>query len=250
MKQFRKYVAALLLTLPLCGVPAAEPENLLPDAELTNAKQWLTRKGYSLAPGEGRGGANALVYERTNPKDYPLPGIGLKLPPGSYEFGGWVYCERNGSNEVGAAICMEMSENGKHIGGSYRAQRTGPADWRKVSSVLIVPENRKNVRVQFVPYMQKGNCGRIKFSDMYIRRADPVLYTSILKPRMFHSLQPGKNKLQLGVSVMNTAAEEAVLNLTLSGEAGKIAEKQFPAPGKRVDVEFDFPAGGRIPARL
>ena len=127
--------------------PTPEPENLLPDAELTNAKQWLTRKGYSLAPGEGRGGANALVYERTNPKDYPLPGIGLKLPPGSYEFGGWVYCERNGSNEVGAAICMEMSENGKHIGGSYRAQRTGPADWRKVSSVLIVPENRKNVRL-------------------------------------------------------------------------------------------------------
>ena len=242
MGRLKNYAITLLLALPLCGA-LAESANLLPDAELTNAKQWEIRKGYRLAPGEGRGGANALIYERENPNDYPLPGIGLKLEPGSYEFGGWVYCERTASGEVGAAICMEMSENGKHIGGSYRAQRTGPADWRKISSVLIVPENR-NVRVQFVPYMQKGNCGTVKFSDMYIRRASPELYAAVLEPRMFHSLQPGKNRLELGISILNAKPEESLLHVTLSGKSGKIAEKSFPAPAKRISVEFDFPQSG------
>ena len=243
MRFWKNIAATLLFALPLLGV-VAESENLLPDAELTNARQWASRKGYRLAPGEGRGGANALIYERENPNDYPLPGIGVKLAPGSYEFGGWVYCERNAAGEVGGAICMEMSENGKHVGGSYRAQRTGPADWRKISAILIVPENRK-VSIQFVPYMQKGKCGIVKFSDMYIRHADPVLYASVLEPRMFHALRPGKNRLTLGVSVMNTPVEEAVLQVTLSGEGGEIARKEFTAPEKRIALEFDFPAAGK-----
>ena len=242
MNRKKKWAAALLFLLPLFGL-FAESTNLLPDPTLTDARRWPSQKGYRLAPGEGRSGANALIYERKNPNDYPLPGIGVKLAPGSYEFGGWVYCERGETGEVGAAICMEMSENGKYAGGSFRAQRKGPADWRLIHAILIVPENRK-LHIQFVPYMQKGYTGRVKFSDMYIRRANPVIYASVLEPRMPHALLPGKNRLLLGITVMNTPRKDSVLHLVLSGKNGITAEKSVPNPPQRMTQEFNFPDAG------
>ena len=50
MRFWKNIAATLLFALPLLGV-VAESENLLPDAELTNARQWASRKGYRLAPG-------------------------------------------------------------------------------------------------------------------------------------------------------------------------------------------------------
>lgn len=231
----------LLVLFVFCVV--GEEPNLLPEPGLTNPKIWPKENGYQIKPGMGRNGGNALVYVRTNPAEYPLPGIGVPLPPGNYEFGGWVHCTQADKNNVSGAICMQISTNGKHLGGSYRSQVKGPGDWRHISATLTVPAG-KNIKVQFVPYMLRGDTGTVRFADMYVRRSAPKLYCFVLEPRMFNALPAGLNKLVLGTEIQNADQTDCELRLKLSGEHGDIAKKRISDPGKRIPVEFDFPATG------
>ena len=242
MTFFQRIAAALCFFLPVICTVCAEQSNLFPETELKKIARWNSGKGYRILPKGGRAGMDALLYERTNPKHYFLLAVPVKLDPGRYEFGGWVQCEKGISGNVDGSICMEISRNGKHHGGAY-AHARGPGDWRHISGTLIVPPG-KDIRVYFTAYMQKGNTGRVKFCDMYIHRAKPVVYASVLEPRMFHALRPGGNRLVIGTAVMNAPEDGWRLSLTLSGKNGKIAEQVFPEPAERLAAEFNFPAPG------
>lgn len=233
----------LLVLFVFCVV--GEEPNLLPDPGLTNPKIWPATNGYRIESGAGRDGANALIYERTDPMEYPLPGVALKLAPGAYEFGGWAFCDPTQGKNVGAAICIEMTKNGKFEGGSYGAQLSGPGDWRYMEDVIVIPAEGK-FSVRFIPYMQKGNVGKVKFSDMFIRRQQPQLHCAIVSPRMIHAIPAGNVKFEVAFQVQNLQKKSEGNHLKLEIRKGEtiLAERQFLLNPNIVTFEFQAVESG------
>ncbi len=235
----RRLTSLLLL---VAGCAAMASENLFPDPDLSRAASWTLPPGYRWEPGAGRNGGNALVYERADPAAYPLGAIGVQLGPGSYEFGGWAFVEAVASGETSAAICMEISRDGQHVGGSYVPRIAGPGDWRQISGVLNVPEN--GLSIQFVPYMLMGHTGKIRFCDFFIRRQELQSYVTMLAPRQPHAIPAGMARYELGVQVMNADREVHEVRLAVRDAGGGILhEAAFPLRGQRVAFDLELPPG-------
>ncbi|MGN0870036.1 MAG: carbohydrate binding domain-containing protein [Victivallales bacterium] len=158
MKKWIIFSASLLVSLNLSS------KELLKDPSFEeNSGKWPLPKGYRIERHAGRNGSAGLVYTRTNPKEYPLPQVMVKLEAGrTYEFKVWIRVENIKGD--GASACLEYSSlTGKHLGGLYlKNVKDNDGKWHELSGIFTAPEN---AICKVTPYMRPGTTGTACFDD-------------------------------------------------------------------------------------
>lgn len=131
---------------------------------------------YRFAEGVGRNGSRALYYDNQNPKYYHVPSQRIQLEPGAlYEFEVWVKTEKIEGPETGASICVEWSDNGKYLGGSYAPGIRGThGAWQRIHCITTpIASNATSFSIS--PYVRRGMTGKAWFDDLSIKRYYPPL---------------------------------------------------------------------------
>lgn len=144
--------------------------NLFPNGDFEKGKHgWQNtgKPGISIEKGIGRSYTNALVYRRTAPGSYILPGIPLRgLKPGvKYRFGMWI--KTHAVQGEGASFCLEWSDRktGKYISGYYLKNLRGDTDWTKLEQTFVAnPDYYYSIAL----YLRPGTTGTAIFDDAFL----------------------------------------------------------------------------------
>ena len=161
----------------------AIPTPVLQNPDFENgAGGWTLPAGYRHVRGEGRNGTGALLYERSNPADYPLGRQAIHLQPGArYHFSVWIKTEDvRGDDVLGATFCVDFLRDGKWLTGLYPRGLMGTTDWTLVAISGTVPPDANACSLTL--YMRKGSTGKVWFDDVAI--------TPLGRPGVAHLLRP------------------------------------------------------------
>ena len=184
--------------------------------------------GYSFVPGAGRNGTGALLYERTDPKQYTA--LEFKIPELSagqtYEAVVYVRGEKvqsNAGQKLIGGICAEYFRDGKWDSGYYHKIQQIDSSWRKLVLPVTVKPGR-NIVVKL--YLRRTFTGKIWFDDLVFQTAGSANSIVLNEPRM--SAFTG-DTADIELSTAPSMAETAKLLVTVEN-AGK--KRDFLLTGK------------------
>lgn len=152
-----------------------------PDFE-KGADGWPLPQGYRHDPTGGRNGSGSLFYERTDPKQYPLPGVTLKLRPGArYRFSAWVRTENiETPSGGGATVGVEFYKGTKWLAGHLPQGVSHTADWTRVEVVGIVPADAERAALRL--YLRPKVTGKAWFDDVAVEVVSPRWILYMIRP--------------------------------------------------------------------
>ena len=161
------------------------------------AEGWPLREGYRPDANGGRNGTGALVYERTDPKKYPLLHQTVRLEPGArYWFSAWIKTEGVTAGKYGGAtVCMEYCKGGKWLTGEYPRGVVGTKDWTHVQAVTTVPKDAEECWLTL--YMRPEATGKAWFDDVTITPHKPRWVVYIIRPSR-ETLTPEEGRVLFG----------------------------------------------------
>ena len=174
------------------GEKTPVPEVINPSFE-EGVRGWDLKGNCKVERNLGTVASGGLLMERTDPKEYYLPGQALYLKPGrKYNFSIMIRTEdvKLGDARGGTFAVEFIDENGKWISGSYPNGFYGTTDWTRLElNDLLVPENQKYTRVTL--YLGPQCTGKVYYDELAVTPAD-MKWTAYPLNAPMSVIAPGK----------------------------------------------------------
>ena len=185
-----------VIFLCVLGTISFAQTNLAPDITAWQAVPGLQH----IESGAGIDGEPALVYERSDGKEYKFTRVKLDgLVVGTRYLVG-VYVKTVGMKKGtggGATVAIEYDNSVKTCAGGVWPKGVVMAkDWTKVEGFVTIKEGARNATMLL--YMRKGATGTAYFSRPYIYETKKAFFSDIISPMCKYSMTPGKTDLEFG----------------------------------------------------
>ncbi len=229
--------------------PGAAREMLVDGNFGAGGKGWNLPAGYSIVPGAGRNGSPAVVYRRTDPKQYSLLTQSPELKEGQvYRFSGWIKTEHlNGDlhhSGGGGTLCMMYSRGKEYLGGSYPEGFTDDGDWRYLEQDIMVPHGSD--RYQFAAYLRKGVTGQVSFDDLSVKEYPYVQIYPVSPSAQAVFMDQSELRLEIMMSsnAMKTfAAKDLRCFFELSRSGELVCRRDAKLDGNRIVLDLSGLSG-------
>ena len=206
MRVFRCAIEFLLVlaALPLAGLEAPPPGNLIPELNFQNPAGWNLGNEGSIQSVGGKFGDQVLEIQRSDrnlyqPVSYQLNRKQLRDNT-VYVFGAWV----QGTQDSNPSLAVEFHDReGKYLSGVYLGDHyPSMTEWHLFSGEFTIPENAGHAKLTL--FLPKNRVGVNRFCGMFVARAerDPELWLYWKSPRGTFFSDAEKSDMTLGIQML------------------------------------------------